>query len=186
MTAGEVETRKANIQGFLSAEAVMEQQPMSTPPDHTNITLLKVNNYLPQKSNYSINNDSSLTAEFLQFQAVKLSCNVPVEHIYRQCMFAVQIKHQSLLLRKLYGLHRCQKVSFHISQKLQPLFRVSCHTFLLIFPTIANKKYIGIVSTVNEVMCSQPLICSSQHLLYHVFISTTWISKKKKSQLRNL
>lgn len=83
MTAGEVETRKANIQGFLSAEAVMEQQPMSTPPDLTNITLLKVNNYLPQKSNYSINNDSSLTAEFLQFQAIKLSCNVPVEHIYR-------------------------------------------------------------------------------------------------------
>ena len=82
MTAREVETRKANIQGFLSAEAVMEQQPTSTPPDLTNITLLKVNNYLPQKSNYSINNDSSLTAEFLQFQAIKLSCNVPVEHIY--------------------------------------------------------------------------------------------------------
>lgn len=88
MTAREAETRKANIQfvsiyiQFISAEAVMEQQPVSTPPNLTNMTLLKVNDYLPQEGNYSIDNDPSLTTEFLFFQAIKLSCNVPGENIY--------------------------------------------------------------------------------------------------------
>lgn len=72
--------------------------------------------------NYAMDEDSLLTTECLWFQVIKLNQTVPVENIYTWCAYSLcKIKHKSLLLRKLHGVHRKREFSVSLSLFLQLL-----------------------------------------------------------------
>lgn len=100
---------------FPSAEAVLQQPRVPTPPN-----LTKVNNPLPQEGNCAMDDDSSLTTKWFWFQ-VKLNWSVPVEniHVYICAYSLCKIKHKSLLPRNSTV---CTKSEFSVSLSIYSFF----------------------------------------------------------------